>query len=308
MIDKRIQLEQLQAIQNYAKTFSQAKGDYLICSLNIKNDFLNESPNDVASFDGITFVLVTRGSLKVAINTEEFVLSEGSLFVTGPNACHRILEVDKEQGAEFYFLSVSTEFIKSINIDINVLQTSHLNHVKGPVLKVDDEYYSLISNYLQMLYLNAKINSNQNLYTKNISRSLIAALIYQLMQVADSLVKPEKTEVENTQKTGSRRFSYVREFIELVHKHYTTERSVGFYADKLCISPKYLSFIIKDVTNRSAAEWIDEYVILEAKNMLRFSGMNVQQVAYSLNFNNQSSFGKYFKHLTGMSPTQFQKS
>ena len=83
---------------------------------------------------------------------------------------------------------------------------------------------------------------------------------------------------------------------------------MGFYADKLYISPKYLSLIIKESTGRSAAEWIDEYVILEAKNLLRFSGKNIQQIAYELNFTNQSSFGKYFKHLTGMSPSEFQRS
>ena len=53
---------------------------------------------------------------------------------------------------------------------------------------------------------------------------------------------------------------------------------------------------------------IDEFVILEAKNLLRFSGKNIQQIAYELNFPNQSSFGKYFKHLTGMSPSEYQRT
>ena len=83
---------------------------------------------------------------------------------------------------------------------------------------------------------------------------------------------------------------------------------MAFYADKLFISPKYLSLLVKEATGRSAANWIDEYVIMEAKNMLRFSGRNIQQVTYDLNFPNQSSFGKYFKHLTGMSSTQYQRS
>ncbi|WP_290101184.1 helix-turn-helix domain-containing protein, partial [Duncaniella muris] len=52
----------------------------------------------------------------------------------------------------------------------------------------------------------------------------------------------------------------------------------------------------------------DDYVILEAKNLLRFSGKNIQQVSYELNFPNQSSFGKYFKHLTGFSPSEYQRS
>ena len=83
---------------------------------------------------------------------------------------------------------------------------------------------------------------------------------------------------------------------------------MAFYASKLFISPKYLSLIVKETTGKSAARWIDEFVLMEAKNMLRYSGKNIQQVAYALNFSNQSSFGKYFKHLTGMSPTEYQKS
>ncbi|MDE6121446.1 MAG: helix-turn-helix domain-containing protein, partial [Muribaculaceae bacterium] len=107
---------------------------------------------------------------------------------------------------------------------------------------------------------------------------------------------------------GPRRSGYVHEFMKLVHLYYTRERSVSFYASKLFISPKYLSLLVKEATGHSAAWWIDSFVITEAKNLLRYSGKNIQQVAYALNFSNQSSFGKYFKHLIGMSPTEFQKS
>ena len=68
-----------------------------------------------------------------------------------------------------------------------------------------------------------------------------------------------------------------------------------------------MSLIIKEATGRTAAQWIDDYVIMAAKKLLRFSGKNIQQVAYELNFSNQSAFGKYFKRITGMSPTDFQR-
>ena len=128
-------------------------------------------------------------------------------------------------------------------------------------------------------------------------------MFYQMLQFINS-------RSDNDDNTGSlsRRANYVREFMQLVHQNFRTERGVAFYASKLFITPKYLSQIIKESTGRSAAEWIDQYVIIEAKNLLRFSGKNVQQVAYELNFPNQSSFGKYFKNLTGMSPTKFQHS
>ena len=129
----------------------------------------------------------------------------------------------------------------------------------------------------------------------------MAAAAYQIMAFGEA----ENID-DNDQKPHSRKLSYVKTFLRLVRANHRKERSIGFYADKMFISPKYLSLIIKESTGRSAAEWIDQYVIQEAKNLLRYSGKNVQQVAYELNFTNQSSFGKYFKHLTGMSPTQFQ--
>ncbi|MDE6038174.1 MAG: AraC family transcriptional regulator, partial [Duncaniella sp.] len=139
----------------------------------------------------------------------------------------------------------------------------------------------------------------------SIARCLIAALLYQVLNLVTRRLKDSPDEVRPSR---SRRSTYVNEFMRLVHEHHVRERSVAFYAGKLFISPKYLSLIIKESTGRSATEVIDSYVILEAKNLLRFSGKNIQQVAYELNFPNQSSFGKYFKHLTGMSPSEYQRS
>lgn len=81
-----------------------------------------------------------------------------------------------------------------------------------------------------------------------------------------------------------------------------------YYAEKMFITPKYLSVLIREATGHSAVDWIDQYVILEAKNMLRYSGKNIQQIAYDLNFSNQSAFGKYFKNITGVSPSEFRHS
>ena len=90
-------------------------------------------------------------------------------------------------------------------------------------------------------------------------------------------------------------------------ENYKQERSVAFYADKLCVTAKYLSLISKEVSGQPAGNWIDEYVILEAKTLLKSSQMSIQEIADSLNFANQSFFGKYFKHHTGISPKEYRK-
>ena len=83
-------------------------------------------------------------------------------------------------------------------------------------------------------------------------------------------------------------------------------RSIAYYAKLLCISPKHLSATIKIMSGQTASEWIDNYVIIAAKAMLRSSSKTIQQISNDLNFSNQSFFGKFFKKYVGVSPTEYR--
>jgi len=97
-------------------------------------------------------------------------------------------------------------------------------------------------------------------------------------------------------------------FLEVLQKHYKVERGVDFYADKLCLTPKYLSTVIRQTSGKTAGEWIDEYVMLEAKALLKSTKMTIQQISDELNFPSQSFFGKYFKRLEGVPPKVYRES
>lgn len=97
-------------------------------------------------------------------------------------------------------------------------------------------------------------------------------------------------------------------FINEVEAHYREERSVKYYADLLCLTPKYLSSVIYNVSQRLAGEWIDNYVILEAKTLLKSGKLTIQQISEHLNFPNQSFFGKFFKRYAGVSPKEYKNS
>lgn len=97
-------------------------------------------------------------------------------------------------------------------------------------------------------------------------------------------------------------------FMALVQKHFKEERFLEFYANLLEISPKHLSRTMKATTGFSAVEWIERYVILEAKVLLKSTNLNIQQISDELNFPSQSFFGKYFKKNVGMSPKEFRNS
>lgn len=297
-----LQLSHLTQIKNFSSDYSVLEEDYIVSR--ISKD--NLPPQDQAKpmrINGLTLVLCLDGHFSIDINLDHYTVESNSILAIGPNSIIRFDEGDYSP-TNAYLLFVSVNFMKDINIDINTLNITHIPNKRSPVVSLHESEVTLIRKYLDMIHLNTTHNKTP-LYKRNISRCIMASLVYQMMQIAENHNDSENID---TDKQVSRRLNYVRDFMTLVQKHHSQERSVGFYAEKLFISAKYLSLIIKEATGRSAAEWIDDYVILEAKNLLRYSGKNIQQVAYELNFTNQSSFGKYFKNLTGMSPSEFQKS
>lgn len=110
---------------------------------------------------------------------------------------------------------------------------------------------------------------------------------------------------DDGRKVGRSQELYNR-FIKEVQKNYTKQRSISYYAGVLCVTPKYLSQVVHKVSGRFASDWITDFVILEAKALLKSRKYTVQQVADMLNFANQSSFGVYFKKVVGCSPTAYK--
>jgi len=258
---------------------------------------------------GQIYVMVTHGEIVVEQNFEMRHVKAGMMVNIFDNNVFSITSPDWASVGG-YFLFMSQAFLHNINISLTAFDSNLIKERKRGLIKFVDEDFSILSNYMEMLAKNADYNVRSTL-CRYVASSLVSAMFYQILlmlyRIQEENGDDESIPAPAGTTTPVRRSNYVPEFIKLVHLYYMQERSVNFYASKLFISPKYLSLLVKEATGRSASRWIDDLVIMEAKNLLRFSGKNIQQVAYTLNFSNQSSFGKYFKHLTGMSPTEYQK-
>lgn len=298
-----LNLNNISALSKVADTYSRFGRDYIFSHLKIDGDGRSARP-DIIRFDGLSFILCLRGEFDIEVNSTHYTVTPGSLVVLGPN---RVLSPSLSMAGEveIYTLFLSPEFMSDINFDLNVVGGRQLMS-DVPIVALTPEQTEHMCRYFDLLHLNTRNNGDadneENVCSRNIARNLIAAILYQLIYISETYRRD--TDISPVK---NRKLNYAKEFFDLVRKYHTRERSVAFYAGKLFISPKYLSLIIKENTGRSATEWIDSYVIMAAKNLLRFSGENIQQVAYRLNFSNQSAFGKYFKHLTGMSPTAFKE-
>ncbi|MDE6048229.1 MAG: AraC family transcriptional regulator [Paramuribaculum sp.] len=288
------------SMERVSSEFSKLGSDYIFARMSDINLFANMN-NAPTRLGGVLIALTLCGEIELEVNLTRYTLKPDNIIVLGKDCLVQTRNATGENDA--YVLIASESFMRDINLDINMLTAARVTPSPANVMQLSPEESALMVKYFSLIHSNTSTNTDEKC-VRSISRCLISAAVYQLIQF--TMNHPAQNSTSTT--VRSRRSSYVKDFIRLVHEHHRRERSVSFYASKLFISPKYLSLIVKESTGRSAAEWIDEFVVLEAKNLLRFSGKNVQQVAYELNFTNQSSFGKYFKHLTGMSPTEYQKS
>ncbi len=300
-IPREINLANLVHIEKFSQQFSNFGHDYLFSHLQTDVDIQQaDIDSKPMRMNGMSILLCLSGDFQVEVNLVDYTLKPNSIMVVGPDKILRYKGLLSDR-VDAYLLALAPEFLKDINIDMSVIQSVRITPSNAPVMSLVPAEVEILKKFFDLLHLNT-VSNDQAIYIRNISRCLIAAMLYQLMQFGHN-----RLPVEERDEMPGRRTTYVRDFIRLVHENFKRERSVAFYASKLFISPKYLSMLMKQASGKSAAEWIDEYVIIEAKSQLRFSGKNVQQIAYDLNFTSQSSFGKYFKHLTGMSPTKFQK-
>ena len=240
----------------------------------------------------------TEGETSVSFNLHEFKLKKDSIFIFTPK---NVLQVNSQQYFKADVIAISPDFMRRINIDINNMMPLFLKFVENPALTLTPEESRSMRGMIAQI--ERETRGPETHFSFDIVSGLIAATIY---KVGDIMYHYLAEHPEGQNNSHNRAEEYFKQFTHLLGEHFREERSVGFYARQLCITPKYLTTLIKRISGQSVSEWIDNYVILEAKTLLKYSTMSIQEIAYYLNFPNQSFFGSYFKRNTGMSPSQYK--
>lgn len=240
----------------------------------------------------------TEGETSVSFNLHEFRLKKDSMFIFTPK---NILQVNSQQYFKADVIAISPDFMRRINIDIKNMMPLFLKFVENPTLALTPEESRSMRGMIAQI--ERETRGPETHFSFDIVSGLIAATIY---KVGDIMYHYLAEHPEGQNNSHNRAEEYFKQFTHLLGEHFREERSVGFYARQLCITPKYLTTLIKRISGQSVSEWIDNYVILEAKALLKYSTMSIQEIAYYLNFPNQSFFGSYFKRNTGMSPSQYK--
>lgn len=256
-------------------------------------DFLGmDFQEQLFSFDGFAFCLCTIGRIRIRINYSEYLVESGEMFVVLAKHIFSVLEYSDDIEVKAIFISLDFMYHMPVSLDFDLL--THVN--VHPCAKLDGKQtedlikiYSIIRHYDQ---------------ERKSSRQIQNTLVLSLVLIAVSVFELCPADNENA---CSRQESLTRSFFNLLLQHFETERSVSFYADKLCITPKYLTMTIKSVTKHSVQNWINEFVLTEAKRYLRTTALTVWQISERLNFSTDSSFVRFFRTHTGCTPLEYRK-
>jgi AraC family transcriptional regulator, transcriptional activator of pobA len=241
--------------------------------------------------------LCQSGKATLNANLDTYTIAKDCMISLSPQVVKQWMMRSKDYQTLAIFFT--KEFFIQNNTDRNILDNfSFFDANAKHVIKINKEYVNKINQVLQEIQY---VINSANAYKNEIVRSYIQIILYEI----SALYNQDNFKAIYKQTRG---VQITDEFKRQLNMHFIQQRSVQFYAELLFITAKHLTETIKNETGKSAKEWIDEMVVLEAKVLLQDNSLSIANIADSLHFADQSTFGKYFKNLTGISPVAYKQS
>ena len=248
-------------------------------------------------------IVVLEGSISLLINGERITFHKNS-YINLPTWVD-IYEI--EYGENFHAMVTATDrnVIEDIFRNRNPFPQDFgftINHSLGGEIVNPKDMVTLkrdISNMIEAL------NDKEHRFAEEINYAYFYIL---LTDMADMMWNIYGKGSPSHLSDMTRSDQILKDFTELLGQNITKETSVSFYAEKLCISKKYLSLIVKQKTHVNISTIISVIRTETASRMLRNPDMTIQQIASEMSFSDQSSFGKFFKKHTGMSPLKYRQN
>ncbi len=301
---QNISIKELRSVL-MGKTGADLGDDFFIMDINEYEDKM-KLLRFPCRLDGYLAMFCISGNLKMDIDLNTFEIKENSLMINIPGSIIRVAEFSEDSLRETRFIVVgmSAEFMSSIKMDFSKLFNESITIMSNPCINLSEKEANLSYSYLRLV--NTILEDETIKSKKEIISGLVSSVFYFLGSIWSQRINEASKQLSS--KASTRAKVTFDQFIKLVTEHHSTERNMTFYADKLFLTPKYLSKLVKSISGRSAPDWINSFVILEAKNMLKYSDMTIKGIVYKLHFANQSVFYKFFKSHTGMTPSEYRDS
>lgn len=271
-------------------TFNIGSSDEGMRILTLSDRFLN-MPFRV-SFTLI--MLCTEGSMRLRTHMKEYLLTRGDMLLIMEGSIGECIEFSDDikilmMAFSSRFKVMETGFKPSMGI---------LSEVgKHPCLRMTEREINDITAIYNIM--RHRMEETDFIGMEELATSCLTTFFYYISNHIFAKITPQP-------ETGGRAQKIHEDFLELVETYSLSHREVSFYADKLCITPKYLSKMVLQASGKSAKDWIFTRIMLEAKVLLLDQSRSIQEISEILGFPNQSSIGSFFRKMKGMSPSAYR--
>ena len=243
-----------------------------------------------------------EGSVNCSVNLTDYHLTTGTLLLITPGNILRISQPDElDRDLRVTLICVSASYISNIGINPSKVLVEAVEVLRDPCIHLSDDEAEMLHKYVNLALDITKTDSQ---FVKESIGGLVSSVFYQF---AGFLANSKRREDMEKPVRTTRQRQMLEQFMKLAINDHAREHLVGYYADKMCVTPKYLSKIVKETSGRSVPDWLSELLILDAKNMLRHTDMTIKEISARLNFPSQSFFFRFFKNHTGQTPTQYRE-
>ncbi|MBQ6964326.1 MAG: AraC family transcriptional regulator [Bacteroidaceae bacterium] len=279
--------------------FAQIPGKLVLADNLDGEKFSNEGHNHpdfpVQVTMAVSFICI-KGKMDMNIDLHHYTLTDGDTAMVFPGCFFQMGHI--QEGTKCLFMAISPDFITyigDVKLGIEFGRKLKENPIHKPTPEELEEHLTIYHE------LKRKLLDKEYCFKEEVARSYLRVMQCNVFQ---KFMKEKG--VESDIKPANRKEELFMKFIAMVKEHYMENRCISFYADKMFVSPKYLSSVVHEVSGTYATDWINQHVILEAKTMLREKGVVIKDVSNKLNFANQSFFAKYFKQHTGYTPKEYK--
>lgn len=244
-----------------------------------------------------------KGSLKVDINGKVTEVSKNDIFVCPPNSMLDVLDVSDDFAC--VAMCVTNHGMQNIlHSHVNVWNRAmYVNKVS--VIKMTEEekvFYDKFTDLVRLCLDPRRMeHSSWNPYRREIVETLLKSALL-------ALCNAFTVEITDKGKSVSSTCDLFERFLEMLQQNEQKHRPVEYFAQQLCITPKYLSIVCKRHSNKTAIEWITEYTLADITYYLRSTNKSIKEISGILGFSNTSFFGKYVREHFSMSPLKYRQS
>ena len=260
----------------------------------LENETIIRGLNFPYKIEKVTQIVISSGQFSCHVDFRSYSLKAPAMAIFLPGQVIESMEIDDNFAG--FGMIMSAKFTDSMNLPVSLQERLFLKNTQfHSISKEAIEAYTTC--YRQVAGI---IKQEDNPYREQIIKHLFTAYYYGLGYYVHT------SQVKQTIMTSQQ--AICDKFITLVYENFKEHRDISFYADKLCVSNKYLSCLLKQETGLTALAWIEKYVVLYIKSCLTSTSVTIQQISDELNFPSQSVLGKYFKRVEGISPKAYRQS